>query len=298
MDILAMILFVGIVLVVLLLLGVSHRTRYSSKSSSEQIQHKMNQCGCGCGCGCHDNIAEVGEYKFVIKNRFDAIEGVLARGVFWNSEVIETIKSYAKTNDVLFIIGAHIGSTVVPLSKYVSVIHCFEPSIDTYNHLLENIAVNELTNVFPHNTALGRRVEQAYMFDMTNDRIKLNKGGNHVITSDDIQNNTRSAHLVDTGTEIQVTPMDVFCNAENISKIDILLIDIEGMEEAFLEGASQSIRTFKPRLIVCEIWNDNKRRQENIQTTQDDIIGKFRNMGYIVVSNHDDDFVFEYTERR
>jgi hypothetical protein len=50
--------------------------------------------------------------------------------------------------------------------------------------------------------------------------------------------------------EIPVTTLDAFVSESKIEKIDIIKVDIEGSEIAFLEGARQTIADFRPRLMI------------------------------------------------
>ena len=50
-----------------------------------------------------------------------------------------------------------------------------------------------------------------------------------------------------------------------------MLVDIEGSEYNFLLGAKNKIMKNKP-IIIIEIWNNQKRMLENMNTTREDIV--------------------------
>ena len=64
------------------------------------------------------------------------------------------------------------------------------------------------------------------------------------------------------------------------------------LEYEFLLGAKEKILKYKP-IIIIEIWNDNKRRNENMDTKQENIIKMIESLNYKLIRNIYDDFIFE-----
>jgi FkbM family methyltransferase len=246
-------------------------------------------------------LVEVEGVKYNITNKNDYIECTLLRKRRWNEEQLNYVEAYINKNDnidTLFVIGAHIGTVLLPLSKLVSTAYGFEPHSRTFKLLTNNVILNNFTNIKLFNLALGKENSIGYMLDVNNERLVNNSGGTHCVTQDDIDNNERSSRIVDLDASITITSLDLFCKTHDVSKIDILLIDIEGMEEMFLQGAEHTFTTIPPRLIICEIWEDEKRKEENMKTTQSEIIHKFIRMGYKLIEKMGDDFIFEYEYER
>ena len=77
----------------------------------------------------------------------------------------------------------------------------------------------------------------------------------------------------------------------NISGFDILLADVEGKEYELLKGGKNKIIKYKP-VIIVEIWNNNKRNLERMQTTNDEIINYIINLGYKLVKQLGDNYIF------
>ena len=121
-------------------------------------------------------------------------------------------------------------------------------------------------------------------------RCKNNSGGMHVFTERDILNNMRSTVLSDKKITNKVNKLDNL--QKQVEPFDIMLVDIEGFEYDFLLGATQSIKQHQP-VIIIEIWDDNKRKKENMNQTQEDVINYIKSLGYKVVGNNGDDFIFE-----
>jgi broad specificity phosphatase PhoE len=120
------------------------------------------------------------------------------------------------------------------------------------------------------------------------DRIKNNMGGMHVITEMDKRLNLRSANQVDNSISCQMFPLD---EVDEIDNFDIILVDIEGMDARFLKGAENKILKNKP-IIIIEIWDNNKRKFENMLISREGVIKHIIDLGYTLHKNIDDDFIF------
>ena len=70
------------------------------------------------------------------------------------------------------------------------------------------------------------------------------------------------------------------------------MIDIEGLEYEFLLGAENKIKKNKP-IIILEIWNNNKRKSENMKETQEEVINYIKSLNYTLIKVIGDDFIFE-----
>ena len=119
-------------------------------------------------------------------------------------------------------------------------------------------------------------------------RIINNSGGMHVFTENDIQNNIRSANLTDRKIKNKMNKLD---NLE-IDNFDIMLIDTEGFEYDFLLGAENKIKKYKP-IIIIELWNNHKRKMENMKQKQEEVINYIKSLNYNLIKNIGDDFIFE-----
>jgi len=235
--------------------------------------------------------------KYVIYNKQDYIENVLLNGHQWNEEILTIIKLYIlKKNLCHFLnIGSHIGTISLPVSLHINKVTAIEAYPDTYKHLCENIKLNNISNVETFNLAVGNSDEDIYFMGMEKicpiekiQRVKNNSGGMAIFTDDDIKNNIRSANLTDRKIKNKMSKLDNL----QIDDFDIMLIDIEGYEYEFLLGAKEKIIKYKP-IIIIEIWNKYKRIQENMKTTQEEIIIYIKSLNYKLVRQVGDDFIFE-----
>ena len=237
--------------------------------------------------------------KYYINNEYDLIQQTLFNGTQWNEEIVNIIKSYISKRQLnhFLNVGAHIGSVCLPISLLINQVTAIEAYPYTFEHLCTNIVLNE-TNVKAINIAVGNSDEDIFFMSMDKvcpieniNRVINNTGGMHVFTENDIKHNVRSSNLTDYKIKNKINKLDNL----NIGEFDIMLVDIEGSEYDFLLGAEQSLKKNKP-IIIIEIWNDEKRKNENMIQTQSQVIDFILSMGYTLVQTIYDDFIFEPIE--
>jgi FkbM family methyltransferase len=232
---------------------------------------------------------EVNGCKYSITNPNDMIQSVLLKKYQWNAEVVNLIEALINSRlcNHFVNIGSHIGTVCIPISKCVEKVTAIEAYPPTFTQLVNNIRMNGITNITCHNVAVGDSEDIVYFMSDESERIKNNTGGMHVFKDVDIQNNIRSANICDKKYNCKMVRFDDM----NVDEFDIILIDIEGMEFEFLQGAVKKIAKNKP-IIIIEIWDDEKRKSENMNTTQKEIVTQILNLNYKLFTNIGDDFVF------
>ena len=237
--------------------------------------------------------------KYVIHNENDVIQHQLLHGIQWNDVMVTLIKKYISERNLchLLNVGSHIGSVCLPISLHIDKVTAIEAYPTTYKHLCENIELNQLTNVSAINVAVGNSEEDVYFMSIDKicpvehiNRVKNNSGGMHVFTEKDIVNNTRSAVLTDKKISNKINKLDNLHT--QVDSFDIMLVDIEGFEYDFLLGAEHTIKRNRP-IIIIEIWDNHKRKMENMAQSQEEVVDYIRSLGYNVVGNNGDDFIFE-----
>ncbi len=235
--------------------------------------------------------------KYKIYNKEDVIQNGLLNGHQWDEEILNITKSYIleKKLSHFLNIGSHIGSICLPISLCVDKVTAIEAYPETYNHLCENIVVNKLPNITTLNTAVGNSEEDVYFMSKEKicpieniNRVVNNSGGMHVFTENDITNNIRSGILTDRKIKNKINKLD---NLE-INDFDIMLVDIVGLEYDFLLGAEKKIIQNKP-IIIIDIWNNDKRKRENVIETQEEVINYINSLNYTLVKNIGENFIFE-----
>ena len=143
----------------------------------------------------------------------------------FDQSAIKTYLPFFKEGDVLVNIGANIGSYAYAFINKASQIICFEPSNELFECLQYNLG--KYSNVIVHNEAVSDNNEQ-YQTICLNDNIGM-------------------THLKSCETSNRYTKT---IDSYNFNKVDFLLIDCEGYEPKVLLGAQNTIRKYKPIMVI------------------------------------------------
>ena len=158
-------------------------------------------------------------------------------GVYGPAEV-EKLLSLIDSDSVVIEVGAHIGSITVPLGKKANRIYAFEPQPEIYECLIRNIEQNNLRNVVCERMGLAELPGFAKA-SAVDDSAKVNTGG-------------MALAVADQG-GIKITTLDCFIDSQHpplLSRVDLIKVDVEGMEGKVIAGALKTISRFKPLLYV------------------------------------------------
>ncbi len=151
-------------------------------------------------------------------------------------------------------IGGHIGSYGIPTSEKCKKVYIFEPQLDLFNFITENINLNNRNNVEVINIALGTHEHNIFM-SKPPEYINNFK---HEINVDKFKNYgaskmTVSPDLTTDKTSVKVFPLDKLFNNFIENKIAIIKIDVEGAEKYVFYGAREIIFLHKPIIIFEDI---------------------------------------------
>lgn len=181
------------------------------------------------------------------------------------------IQSAVKEGDWVLDIGAHIGLMAVVLGKKVKAggrVYSFEPTPVSYGVLCKTIRINGLDNVVtPVNAAVSDKTGQTTFYisdtavDVGNSLVKY--GNDKVLR----------------GIDLPMVSIDDFVKKEKLARLDFIKIDAEGAEYKVLKGGMETLRTFRPRIILAlhpEAITANNDSLEDIYTF-------IREMGYTII---------------
>jgi FkbM family methyltransferase len=135
-------------------------------------------------------------------------------------------------------VGAFIGTHTLALSRFVGPhgkVYAFEPRREVFEVLAENIAVNECSNVTAMNMGLGdsdRRMRLRSLDLGTSD----NFGGLALVDGASDPDSY----------EVGIATIDSL----GIGQIDLIKLDVEGMEREVLGGALRTISQFQPAIFA------------------------------------------------
>jgi len=148
--------------------------------------------------------------------------------------------------DIVFDIGANIGNVSFEAAKRCGVagkVFAFEPDINNFTRLISNIELNQFKNIYPLNLGFGDKIASAKLY-----QVNENNSGMNRILDDNFNDNNFQ--------EIKIRPLNVFVKENNINKLNIIKIDVEGFEMNVLIGAKQILLNYKPKLFI-EIDENN-----------------------------------------
>ncbi len=235
------------------------------------------------------DISEINGIKYFIKNKNDIIQKTLLNRIQWNNHILLLIAQFLKKYKLKHFlnIGCHIGTIALPISKYIDKVTAIEAYPPTYEHLNENLKLNNIKNIETLNYAIGDKDQKIYFLDESNIRIKNNTGGMHVITNEDIKNNRLSSKIYSRKLNNYMKKLDDI----DIDKFDLLLADVEGKEYEMLLGGEKKILEYKP-IIIVEIWGNKKRKLENMSTSSEKIIDHIIKLKYKLFNKFGDNYIF------
>ncbi len=168
--------------------------------------------------------------------------------IYFKNEVEprEKLFSIVRHGMTVIDIGANVGEITLNMAKRVGEngkVFSFEPSSTNHHKCSRNISLNEplIKTIELYSFGLGENTTSGFL--EVND--KNNFGMNSISNS---------------GEKIELQKLDVVVIEKNISKIDLIKLDVEGYELKVLKGAEKSIKQFHPKLFI-ELDNELLKKQ-------------------------------------
>lgn len=180
---------------------------------------------------------------FIVKNKNDSIQGECHNnGVFYESSILQELQSIFPQNGVAVDVGANVGNHTVFMSKYFNSLQVipFEASIEALELLRANVVLNSLKNV--DLSLLGLCVSNSSdQLAQAHTSPPNNLGGT-------------SFEVIKSG-EINTICLN---DALRGRKVDLIKVDVEGMEVDVLNGAKEVIEREQP-VICIEVTEDTRK---------------------------------------
>jgi FkbM family methyltransferase len=203
--------------------------------------------------------------------RGDPIEFTLARGInfylypwgqitrllyisgFEETELNLT-RSYLMEGMNVVDVGANIGLYSILAAKVIGEsgrVWAFEPSSETYECLVKNLSINNISSVIPNKLALS---------DITDSKILLQRpcgrgDAERYLVSDPGNPSPYHEHTADPGDSelVRITSMDSYMEEKHCNmRVDFIKVDVEGGEYAVLRGAQKLLRSNPDILLMFE----------------------------------------------
>jgi FkbM family methyltransferase len=155
----------------------------------------------------------------------------------WEPEVVRRTLSELKPGMTVIDVGAHIGYYTLLFAKNVGVtgrVISFEPAPDNFAVLAKNVEINGLAHVHLCDSAIFSRC------------------GKITISIPDHSNSGEASVTQSVGARhvrVNSTTLDAISSAMDL-RPDFLKIDVEGSESDVLTGAQETIRRYRPKMLI------------------------------------------------
>lgn len=196
---------------------------------------------------------------------------------------LETEPVVARRGDVVFDLGANVGSNAMVFAERVGPsgkVFAFEPVMR--RPLEKNLQVNGFSNVTVVPAAVGDRIGKTQI------KVRANCIDSRIadaVKGDNIQAETPAQPLAEGDAEgsaadgdsvgdgishTQVTCLDVdlmtidaFVEEQKLERVDLIKVDIEGAEELAMRGAEQTVRRFRPKWTISSYHTDREGQKQH-----------------------------------
>jgi FkbM family methyltransferase len=175
----------------------------------------------------------------------DAVDRwIYVRGIYEPDDHLELMKAARRLRGgVAADIGGHIGVYTLGLSRALGPagqVHTFEPNARSFQRLQAHVADNGCGNVVLNQFALGKGSAEAVL----RAPIAENTGGATLLPMP-LPESWRPV-----GQHVTVRSLDDYCRERHLARLDIVKIDCQGYEPHILQGGRDTLRAFRPRLLV------------------------------------------------
>ncbi len=206
-------------------------------------------------------------YGQMLINRYDINQSntLIKTGKAWDYSKIELIKLLSRTsppNGVFLDIGANFGCYALAISEEVKnsggVVHAYEAQREIAYLICGSVALNAMSNVFVHNVCVGNGVTDIDI-PKFNYHEPLNFGS---VEFKDRQAEQLSQSRGQSTEKVRQIRID----DSNFENVRFMKIDVEGMEEDVLIGATKTIENSNPICLIEYIKSDRNFLVEYFKT--------------------------------
>lgn len=184
----------------------------------------------------------------------EVFRALFVKGIY-DPNLVVVINALLPVKGVFLDIGSNMGYCSLLMSRAVGEdgrVFAIEPSERDFLRLVDNVNLNRLSNVNVYRLAVSDKIGRVNISIATEERSALNTLGTEF--------SNKGIEKVQTE-EVDSVTLDAFVEEEEIDRIDVIKMDIEGSELKALNGARNTIERHRPALIVGV--NENSLRASN-----------------------------------
>ena len=160
----------------------------------------------------------------------------------WNFSEIQKLLQQTTQDDVIYFIGTHVGTLLVPIAKKAKTVVGFEANEDTFWFIKANLCLNKISNATIFNKAVGDGAKKVTFYKNT-----VNTGGSKIKPiKDSILYNYDNPKQV----EVDMVALDPFIAEQSLTPPSGIIMDIEGAEYFALKGMQATLA--KVRFLYVE----------------------------------------------
>ena len=187
----------------------------------------------------------------------------------YEEATVRWFRSFLRPGMVVLDVGAHVGQYSLlsaPCVGPTGRVHSFEPNPVTFRLLSNNLALNDFRNVSAHQLAVSDATGEATLYVPGHDNL-----------------GEASLQECITGmnaTTVKCVTIDDWASSADLgnpARIDLMKIDVQGLEGKVIQGAMGVVARFRP-VIVCEF---EERFLRSMGTSSVELKRNFTDLGYI-----------------
>jgi FkbM family methyltransferase len=168
----------------------------------------------------------------------------IQQDLFWSSakdaaEIREALGSMRK-GGVMFDLGASFGYYAITIATAFEgdcLVYAFEPNPPTMRRFRKNLELNSTRGVHPCPEGLSDAPGRGFIVEQP-----AHSGAAYVDQA------FHPSAGIPAG--IRLTTLDLFCEEHNVSRLDLIKMDIEGAELRALRGGVRSLQRFQPVILI------------------------------------------------
>jgi len=166
--------------------------------------------------------------------------------------ILERLAKAVPPDPVILDIGANIGVFTLLFARAAGprgLVHAFEPQRVMFHMLAGSMALNSIDNVHCHYLAVGAAPGTARLPRLN---YRSDAGFGSVELNREHQSDAKQQAMGGIFDEVPMTSIDALA----LPRVDLMKIDVEGMEGEVLAGAMQTIRTHRPLIYLEHLKGD------------------------------------------
>jgi len=186
----------------------------------------------------------------------------------FESHDVRAARALVPAGGVALDVGANIGWWTLHLHRWVGAagrVLAFEPDASERARLERNLALNHAANVEVSPQAVSDTTGRVWLSPT------FDGGTTHIVDDE------RAA-----GASVEATTVDAVVERAGLARVDFVKCDIEGAETRFLAGAAETVRRFRP-VMMLELFEPNLRQ---FGSSRAELVARLRELGYALHVAH------------